>query len=95
MAERDPASLTAFADQNPRLRDWALFDAICQEQGVDRWQDFPAPLRDRDSTALAKAKDRLHDAIQISLAKQWLFFRQWASIRCAAQDRIQARLIFH
>jgi 4-alpha-glucanotransferase len=71
----------------PWAADWGLFEAIRRSLGVDGWWDFPAGLRDREAAALDEARGLHHDAIQVIVATELIFRRQWAAIRRAAQLR--------
>jgi 4-alpha-glucanotransferase len=51
------------------------------------WNEWPAPLRDRDTEALTRERQRLRERIQEQKFFQYLFFRQWSSLKkyCTAR----------
>ncbi len=69
------------------LNDYALFMALREEQGGRAWQDWPENLRDRDPTALEAAQKRLSRSLQQVCFEQFIFFRQWQSLRDYANRR--------
>ena len=69
------------------LNDYALFMALREEQGGRAWQDWPENLRDRDPTALKAAQKRLSRSLQQVCFEQFIFFRQWQSLRDYANRR--------
>jgi 4-alpha-glucanotransferase len=69
------------------LNDYALFMALREEQGGRAWQDWPENLRDRDPAALEAAQKRLSRALQQVCFEQFIFFRQWQSLRDYANRR--------
>ena len=87
LAQRSPDAIAAFADERPWMRTWALYEALRHALHVDSWQDFPAPLRDREPRALKKANKTHQHGIQRALAAQLLVHRQWARVRQEAARR--------
>jgi 4-alpha-glucanotransferase len=79
-------SLEAFARQEAAwLDDYALFVAIHHgEQGGRAWTEWPAPLRDRDPSALADARARLSRPVLFHTWLQWQAEEQWHAARAAA-----------
>ena len=72
------------------LEDYALYQALRQEQGGRPWWLWPGALRDRQPAALAQARDRLAAAVGLVRFEQFVFFRQWQELReHAAQRDIQ------
>ena len=69
------------------LEDYALFLAIKSEHGSAPWWEWPAALRDRESTALEAVRDRLARLIEQYRFEQYLFFRQWGDLRRYANAR--------
>jgi 4-alpha-glucanotransferase len=69
------------------LNDYALFMALREEQGGRAWQDWPENLRDRDPAALEAAQKRLSRALEQVCFEQFIFFRQWQSLRDYANRR--------
>ena len=80
------AALEAFARAEASwLADYALFVAIHDdEQGGRGWNEWPAPLQDRDPAALADARARLSRRILFHEWLQWQLEEQWHAARTAA-----------
>jgi 4-alpha-glucanotransferase len=69
-------------EQAAWLEDYALFVAIHDElMGGRSWTDWPAPLRDREPTALADVRARLSDRTLFRTWLQWVVDRQWHAAR--------------
>lgn len=69
------------------LEDYALYQALRSEFGERSWADWPAELRDRDGDALEQARHRLKAEIDRICLEQFVFQRQWLSIKEYANDR--------
>ncbi len=69
------------------LDDFALFAVLREEQEHRSWQDWPAPLRNRDSDALYHARTRLIGGINQAKFEQFVFFRQWFALRAYATSK--------
>jgi 4-alpha-glucanotransferase len=69
------------------LDDFALFVALQSKYDNRVWQEWPAELRDRRSSALATAREELKDVIFREKFFQYVFYRQWLSLKeyCNAQ----------
>ena len=87
----DGADRTAFAqfctEHRAWLDDYALYEALRAEHHQRGWFDWPAPLRDRDETALNEARRRLAGPIEQVRFNQFVFFRQWHALRHYANRR--------
>ena len=80
--------LNEFVKRNKHwLQDYALFQAIRQAHDNSHWLDWPDKLRDRNTTALNKAKKELADSIDYVCFEQFLFFRQWGFLHDYARQR--------
>jgi len=68
------------------LDDFALFAALKEEFNARPWNEWPAPLRNREPEALDRERERLRERIETQKFFQYLFFRQWSSLKkyCAA-----------
>jgi 4-alpha-glucanotransferase len=75
------------SEQVSWLDDFALFVALKEEFKGRPWNEWPAPLRDRDPGALLRARERLDERIQEQKFFQYLFFKQWSSLKkyCTAR----------
>jgi 4-alpha-glucanotransferase len=69
------------------LEDYALFMALKARHGGVAWVQWAAPYADREPGALAEAHRVLADEIDFHRYTQFLFFRQWASLRAEAHAR--------
>jgi 4-alpha-glucanotransferase len=79
--------LQAFQQQEAYwLEDFALFMAIKQANGGGAWSGWPAPLRKRQSKALQQFARENQTAIQRHIFRQFLFFRQWQSLKTFANQ---------
>jgi 4-alpha-glucanotransferase len=68
------------------LQDFALFMAIKESLNGVSWDQWPAPLRHRDPTALQNFSRANAGAIQRHIFRQFLFFRQWSALRSYANQ---------
>ncbi|KAF7834220.1 4-alpha-glucanotransferase, chloroplastic/amyloplastic [Senna tora] len=69
------------------LEDAAYFAAIDDSLDTINWYSWPEPLRNRHLVALEDIYQRKKDFIEIFIAQQFLFQRQWQKIRNYAQSR--------
>lgn len=74
------------ADQTYWLNDFALFMAIKESLGGVAWSQWPAPLRHRAPKALQEFAETNAGSIQRHIFRQFLFFRQWSSLRGYANN---------
>jgi 4-alpha-glucanotransferase len=63
------------------LADYALFRALKDARGGASWNEWPSPLMRRERNALAEARESLRERIEAHEFSQFLFFRQWATLR--------------
>ena len=88
---RDPQATQDFEafvhESQGWLEDWALYRALKRAHGDTAWTEWPAPLRDRDPEALARASERYADAVDLARFEQHLVARQWRSLRAACAER--------
>ncbi|MCC6203020.1 MAG: 4-alpha-glucanotransferase [Gammaproteobacteria bacterium] len=79
--QADLLDFAAFcAEQREWLDDYVLFRALRARYGGP-WTNWPAPLRDRESSALAAQHDELDAELAALRFEQFIFFRQWREIR--------------
>ncbi|GMI67881.1 disproportionating enzyme [Hibiscus trionum] len=69
------------------LEDAAYFAAIHDSLKAFSWYDWPEPLKNRHLAALERIYEEKKDFIDLFIAKQFLFQRQWQKIRCYAQAK--------
>jgi 4-alpha-glucanotransferase len=69
------------------LDDYALFMAVKDAHGGRNWTEWPAELRLREPSALARSKQELIRVVGLHQFRQFLFFRQWLNLRRHARDR--------
>lgn len=68
------------------LDDYALYRALKDAQDGKAWNEWEPRLARRDPTALAEARERLHDEIASQKFYQFLFFKQWKALKAYAHD---------
>jgi 4-alpha-glucanotransferase len=78
---RDVAYESFCRDEGWWLDPFALFTAIRNHFSGQTWSDWPAELRDRQPEALRAIQDQLPDQVEIEKFLQYLFFKQWGSLK--------------
>jgi 4-alpha-glucanotransferase len=88
-ADRDLRSrFETFSRENAWwLDDYAAFRAIKLEQAQKPWYEWDAPLRDRETSALAAAGERLHEQIEAEKVYQFFFYTQWNDLKTYANEK--------
>jgi 4-alpha-glucanotransferase len=74
-------------DQSGWLDDYALFATLRRHFSGRSWQHWPAPLRQREPTALAEWRDRLAAAIAAEQYRQFIFHEQWHALKSYANQQ--------
>lgn len=69
------------------LDDYALFMALKEAHGGAPWPTWEKPLRQRQPEALSAARKELNVAVERQIYRQFLFYRQWSSLREHAHAR--------
>ena len=69
------------------LDDWALYAALKRDHAGASWLDWEPGLRHREPEALARRSAELAVELRFAVFCQFLFFRQWAAVRLAAESR--------
>lgn len=69
------------------LEDAALFAAIDNTLDACSWSDWPQPLRDRHLVALEVVYQNQKEFIDVFIAQQFLFQRQWQAVHNYAQKK--------
>ena len=63
------------------LDDFSLFAALREHYGGHSWDRWPPSIRDRQPGAIAKIQRQLYDCIEKEKFLQYIFFRQWFSLK--------------
>ncbi|MFN4194996.1 MAG: 4-alpha-glucanotransferase [Thermosynechococcus sp.] len=86
-----PEDWQAFCDFQSLAHYWlptyALFMALKDHHGGQPWYEWPAPLRDREPTALAAIQALLKERIFEYEFQQFLFYQQWHALKEAANQQ--------
>ena len=69
------------------LDDYALFMALKDAHGGASWYEWPEELIRRDPAALQQAREKFYDSIGLHQFMQFVFFRQWFSLRDHAHGK--------
>ena len=87
--ERDRTSIEAFCEANSHwLPDYALFMALKRHFGMRAWTQWPdEAIRMHQSEAIGKYRAELSGDIQLFTYIQFLFFRQWETLRAYAAEK--------
>ena len=80
-------ALERFKEDNAWLSDWAVYAALKERYGGSRWNEWPHDVAFRETGAITAAKRELAPEVHYQKYIQFLFFRQWAAIREAADAR--------
>jgi 4-alpha-glucanotransferase len=69
------------------LEDYALFRALKDDHGGSAWHEWEPALARRSPAELDSARVRLADQVEAQKFYQFLFFRQWFSLKSYCNDR--------
>ena len=69
------------------LDDFALFMALKDHFGGRSWVDWEAPIRLRETAAVAEWTERLNDEVRFQKFVQFQFRRQWTELKRHANER--------
>lgn len=69
------------------LDDYATFKAFGAHRKSQKWATWPEGLRRRDDPHVLELKDKLNETIELVKIEQFLFFRQWESLKRYCNDR--------
>lgn len=87
LQSRHTQELQAFCEKNAVwLDDYALFMALKDDFSGAPWSQWPSALKKREPNALEEARTRLSRAVQFWKGVQYLFFRQWKSLKAYANE---------
>jgi 4-alpha-glucanotransferase len=84
--EKYGAEFRAFKDGAGWLRGYALYAALKSRFGGLPWYEWPEELKTRRCDAVAQAERELAEDIEETEFIQFLFFRQWDSLRAYAHE---------
>ncbi len=83
------AAVEAYArEQAHWLPDYALFMALCQQYEGMEWPEWPDEgLRGHDPQRIQEVREELTPEIGFWCFVQWLFYRQWDSLKAYAAEK--------
>ena len=82
------SAFETFAEQNASwLDDYALFRALKSAHDGAAWHEWEPPLVRRETVALARARQELHEQIEAHKFFQFLFFKQWFALKAYCNER--------
>lgn len=71
-----------FSNENSYwLDDYALFISLKEHFNGIVWSDWPEDIRNRNESAIKEWKEKLRDGILIRKFSQYIFFKQWSSLK--------------
>lgn len=83
--QADQAAQTDFdafcSEQSGWLTDYALYMAIRGSRDHAPWTSWPEELRNRDESAISRARQEYADEIRYHQWLQYVFFRQWDGLK--------------
>lgn len=85
-ARRDLERFRDDSLQRGWLADWALYAALRARNRRAVWSSWAPELRRREPSALDRARQQLGEGMRFFEYEQFLFFRQWATMREAARQ---------
>jgi 4-alpha-glucanotransferase len=69
------------SDNSHWLENYALFVALKEYFNGRAWDEWPIELRDREEKTIRELKEKLRDKIETEKFLQYIFFKQWFSIK--------------
>ena len=86
--ENEPEDFEIFCDlQAFWLEDYALFMTLKDAHGGCSWWQWEDELKRRDHSAIDKVRETMAEQIAFWKVLQYLFFRQWASLKQYVNDK--------
>ena len=76
-----------YVDSSYWLDDYALFMALKESAGGREWGSFDTDIKKRNCDALSRASERLKSSISKHKILQFLFFKQWNSLKHYANSK--------
>jgi 4-alpha-glucanotransferase len=87
-AAAERAGYEAFCERQAHwLEDFAMFQALRERFRHQTWWQWPAPLRDRESSALVAASVDMREQLSLLRLEQFLIVRQFERLRAYAGER--------
>ena len=87
-ALQNDSDFQAFSKKHAHwLDDFSLFAALKDQYKEIAWFEWPAEVRDRDSKELSGLREKLQKRMLRSRFIQYVFFRQWESLRKYANQK--------
>jgi len=87
-SDQQREALAAFrAEQRIWLADYALFAALKEQHGGANWNTWEPEIAHRDPAMIGQWGSRLSAQTEFHAYMQYLFFRQWASLKQYANER--------
>jgi 4-alpha-glucanotransferase len=81
-------SFEAFCSESPSwLEDFSLFVVLKKRFEGKVWNQWPRELRDRNLKSLEAIKEECRDQLEKEKFYQYLFFKQWQSLRAYCQEK--------
>ncbi len=74
-------------DHRDWLEDYALYMAVKKHFGMKSWKDWNEDIKQRDENALQVYKRLLSDEIDYWIFLQYIFFRQWTTLKAYANQK--------
>lgn len=84
---REFDEFVAAEEQREWLDEYALFMALKENHGGAPWWSWDRKLAQRNARAIERMRAELADDLLFHKYVQWLFFKQWATVREAARVR--------
>jgi 4-alpha-glucanotransferase len=82
------SAFETFAEQNASwLDDYALFRALKSAHAGRAWHEWDRPLVGRETAALARSGEGLHNQIEAHKFFQFIFFKQWFALKAYCNER--------
>jgi 4-alpha-glucanotransferase len=69
------------------IDDYALFSALSAHHAGLSWERWPPKARSRGSAEIKRLRKALHDPIEALKIEQYLFHRQWQSLRSYCREK--------
>jgi 4-alpha-glucanotransferase len=81
-------SFEAFcAEESAWLDDFALFVVLKKRFDGKVWNQWPREMRDRHLPSLKAAREECHDDLEREKFRQYLFYKQWHSLKAYCQEK--------